>query len=249
MTDPTTTTPSRRAELANNLARMRERVAQACTRAGRAADEVELVAVTKTFPADDVRLLRELGVRDIGENRDQEASAKAAACADLDVRWHFVGQLQTNKARSVVGYASVVHSVDRMRLVRALAQAMESADPAPDESGERAPLRCLVQVQLDDSYDARRGGARPEEVLDLAAAVAAADRLELGGLMTVAPLDADPRRAFARLGELSTRLRASYPEATWLSAGMSEDLEPAIESGATHVRVGRALLGVRPVLR
>jgi pyridoxal phosphate enzyme (YggS family) len=226
----------RRAELAANLATVRARIARACERAGRRPDEITLVAVTKTFPASDIRLLAELGVHDIGENRDQEARQKAAACADLDLTWHFVGQLQTNKARSVARYASVVHSVDRLRLVHALERAVASVGSAP--------LRCLVQVRLDD--EPGRGGADPSAALDLADAIAAAPGLLCAGVMAVAPLGVDPEPAFARLAEVAEAVRSRHPEASWISAGMSDDLEVAIGQGATHVRIGRGLLGARP---
>jgi PLP dependent protein len=238
---------TRREELAANVAATRRRIAAACAVAGRAPEEVTLIAVTKTFPASDVRLLAELGVRDIGENRDQEAKAKAEACAGLDVRWHFVGQLQTNKARSVASYAHAVHSVDRVRLVAALDQAAQRA-------GRR--LACLVQVDLehqsgsDHAHDARhaRGGVLPEDVPGLAEAIAGAAALDLGGVMTVAPLAAAPEPAFERLAAVAAALRRNHPEATIVSAGMSGDLEPAIAFGATHVRVGTAMLGARPPL-
>jgi pyridoxal phosphate enzyme (YggS family) len=224
----------RKSELAENLTSVRRRIETACEAAGRDPAEITMIAVTKTFPASDIRLLAELGVADIGENRDQEASSKAADCVDLAVTWHFVGQLQTNKARSVVAYADVVHSVDRPRLVTALSAAAVRAGRAP---------RCLVQVALDD--DPARGGARTGDVPALAARIAAADGLELGGVMAVAPLGADPAPAFAALADLAAALRAEHPGATVISAGMSGDLEQAIASGATHVRVGTALLGGR----
>jgi hypothetical protein len=228
--------PERRAELAANLAAVRARIARACERAGRHPDEVTLVAVTKTFPVSDIRLLAELGVREIGENRDQEAREKAAACADLGLTWHFVGQLQTNKARSVARYASVVHSVDRVRLVHALERAVASV--------RSDPLRCLVQVRLDD--EPGRGGADPSAAVELADAIAAAPGLLCAGVMAVAPLGVDPESAFARLAEVAQAVRSRHPEATWISAGMSGDLEAAIGHGATHVRIGRGLLGARP---
>ncbi|MFB9837634.1 YggS family pyridoxal phosphate-dependent enzyme [Actinoallomurus acaciae] len=231
---------SRIEELAANLAVVRERIAKACHAAGRAPDEITLVAVTKTFPASDVRLLADLGVTDVAENRDQEAAAKAADCRDLDLTWHFVGQLQTNKARSVVSYADVIHSVDRVRLVNALSRAAVAAGRSP---------RCLIQVSLDETdagtAEGGRGGVRPDGVLALADALAAAEGLELGGVMAVAPLGGDPAPAFARLAEISDSLRAAYPDAKTVSAGMSGDLEHAIVSGATHVRIGTALLGGR----
>jgi pyridoxal phosphate enzyme (YggS family) len=224
---------TRREAIAANLARVRQRVAEACAAAGRDPAEVTIVAVTKTFPAADVRLLADLGVLDVGENRDQEAAPKAHELADLPLRWHFVGQLQTNKCRSVAGYAHLVHSVDRPRLVASLSAAVSA--------GHR--LGCLVQVALDDDPD--RGGARAADVPSLADAVAAAPGLELRGVMAVAPLGADPRRAFARLAEVASGVRRQHPGAAIVSAGMSGDLEAAIAAGATHVRVGTALLGDR----
>ncbi|MFF3627518.1 YggS family pyridoxal phosphate-dependent enzyme [Streptomyces sp. NPDC002164] len=235
----------RRTQLAGNLARVEERIASACSAAGRAREEVTLIVVTKTYPASDVRILSELGVRHVAENRDQDAAPKAAACADLPLRWHFVGQLQTNKVRSVAGYADFVQSVDRAKLVTALSGA------AVREGRE---LRCLVQVALDAESGERgvRGGVAPDGIEELAAAVAAAPGLRLAGLMTVAPL-AGPyagrrRAAFDRLMEFSSRLRADHPAANMVSAGMSSDLEDAVAAGATHVRVGTAVLGVRPSL-
>ena len=240
----------RRAELAGNLARVRTRIADACTAAGRDRGEVTLVAVTKTYPADDVLHLVALGLRDIGENRDQEAAPKAAAAAAAGaaVRWHFIGQLQRNKARSVVRYAHLVHSVDRRELIDALARACEAAPrgSAPG-AGPAGPLGVLLQVSLDEAPG--RGGVPPEQLLALAEAVAARPVLALRGVMAVAPLDAPPEPAFARLAELAARLRAEYPAATVVSAGMSADLEAAIRYGATHVRIGSALLGNRAPLR
>jgi PLP dependent protein len=234
----------RRAEIAANLAAVRERIAAACTAAGRPSD-VTLVAVTKTYPATDVLHLAALGVADIGENRDQEAAPKAAevAAAGTDVRWHFVGRLQRNKARSVAGYADLVHSVDSVRLAEALAAAARD---------RLSPLGVLVQVSIDG--DAERGGAvagGPSDVdIDhVADTVASASGLRLRGVMAVAPVDWAPAEAFARLAEIARRLRERYPDASVISAGMSGDLEAAIEHGATHVRIGAALLGNRAPLR
>ncbi len=236
---------ARRDELAGNVARVRARIAAACAAAGRSPGDVTLIAVTKTWPAADVRLLADLGVLDVGENRDQEAAAKAGQCRDLPLRWHFLGQLQTNKCRSVASYAEVVHSVDRSRLVTALSAAAVQAGRV---------LTCLVQVNLDPvaagpGRPAGRGGARPADVPDLADAVSAAHGLRLGGVMAVAPLGADPGPAYDRLAEVAARILADHPDADWMSAGMSGDLEEAVAAGATHVRVGTAVLGLRPVLR
>lgn len=229
---------SRRDQLAEGLARVRARIASAAGAAGRDPSDVTLVVVTKFWPASDVRLLAGLGVADVGESRDQEASAKAAECAALDLRWHFVGQVQTNKAHSVATYADTVHSVDRGRLVEALSH---GAAAAGREVG------CLLQVSLDG--DTSRGGALPEDLPALAAAVASAASLRLRGLMAVAPVGADPAGAFDRLAGAAERLHRDHPAAVWVSAGMSGDLEAAVARGATHVRVGSAILGDRPPLR
>jgi PLP dependent protein len=228
------TGPGRREELALRLAEVRDRIAKACEAAGRDVSELTLIAVTKTKPASDVRLLSELGVRDIGENRDAEAAPKAAECADLDVTWHFVGQLQTNKCASVARYASVVHSVDRPRLISALGQAARRAGRV---------IEGLVEVSLDGDPD--RGGALAEQVPALAEALAAEEGLVLGGVMAIAPLSMPPADAFARLMVSAAAVREIRPAAAVVSAGMSGDLEAAVEAGATHLRIGTALLGDR----
>lgn len=233
-------TEERRAELAANVGRVRSRIAAACEAAGRNRMEITLVAVTKTYPASDVLLLADLGIRDVGENRDQEGAAKAAevAAADVAVRWHFVGQLQSNKCRSVAAYASVVHSVDRGSLARALAAAVtRRGGPALD---------VLVQVSLDE--DPVRGGVPARDVMAVADAVAVESALRLRGVMAVPPVGVEPARAFAGLADVAQRIRVGYPAATVISAGMSGDFEAAIRYGATHVRIGSALLGARPPL-
>jgi len=244
----------RRSELEKNLAEVRSRIAVACAAAGRDPGEITLIAITKTRPPADVLLLHELGLTDFGENKDQEAAPKAAACAaalaadagpgaarSRPLRWHFVGQLQTNKASSVASYADVVHSVDRARLVRALGAAARKAG---------RELTCLVQVDLDTPADPARGGVPPAQVREIAEAIEAEQALILGGVMAIAPLDADPALAFAALRPCSLAVRAVNPAATIISAGMSGDLEAAIANGATHVRIGTALLGARrPLVR
>jgi pyridoxal phosphate enzyme (YggS family) len=235
----------RRDELAGNLAKVEERITAACVAAGRKREEVTLIVVTKTYPASDVRILSELGVRHVAENRDQDAAPKAAECSDLPLAWHFVGQLQTNKVRSVVGYADVVQSIDRSRLVTTLSK---EAVRAGREVG------CLIQVALDAGESARgeRGGVAPGGIEELADMVAGSPGLRLDGLMTVAPLTGEyagrQQAAFERLMDLSTHLRRVHPAANMVSAGMSADLEQAVAAGATHVRVGTAVLGVRPRL-
>jgi pyridoxal phosphate enzyme (YggS family) len=224
----------RREELAARLADVRRRIAKACETAGRDPGDVTLIAVTKTRPASDVRLLSELGLTDVGENRDAEAAPKAAQCSDLKLTWHFIGQLQTNKCASVVRYASVVQSVDRSRLIRALGQAARRAERV---------IECLIEVSLDG--DPARGGAPVGEVPALAEALAAEPGLVLGGVMAIAPLGMAPPDAFARLLGSAAAVRAVRPAATVISAGMSGDFEAAVEAGATHLRIGTALLGDR----
>jgi pyridoxal phosphate enzyme (YggS family) len=229
---------SRADQVAANLEAVRRRIADACEAAGRSADDVSLVVVTKFFPASDVRLLAALGVTDVGENRHQEAAEKAAECADLGLRWHFIGALQSNKAAAVASYADVVESVDRAKLV----------GPLDRGAGERV-LDVLLQVSLDPPGAGNRAGADPATLGDLADAVVATDHLRLRGLMAVAPLGEDPARAFARLADVRDVFVAAHPSATVLSAGMSGDLEHAIAHGATHVRVGSAVLGPRPAVK
>jgi hypothetical protein len=258
---------ARRAELARGLAATRARISAACAAAGRDESELTLIAVTKTYPVADVLALAGLGLTDFGENRDQEAAPKAAGVAAAtgvgtavggQVTWHFIGQLQTNKARSVARYASFVHSVDRVRLARALGSAARAAGRG---------LTCLVQVSLDPADaaghphgdqagggkagddqagdDQARGGVPPARLTEVAQAIEAEEGLTLGGLMAVAPLGADPAAAFASLRQLSAQIRSVRSAATVISAGMSGDLEAAIANGATHLRIGTALLGNR----
>ena len=236
-------TDSRTDELAFRLGAVRERIRDACAACGRRDDDVTLIVVTKTWPVDDVRRLASLGVRDMGENRDQEAAPKAAATADLDLRWHFVGQLQSNKAASVARYANLVHSVDRESLVAAL-------DKGAAKAGRR--LDCLIEVDLTEGA-VGRGGVPPQAVEALADSVMSATHLELRGVMGVAPLGgADQRevsaRAFDRLATVGQRVRAICPGAVLMSAGMSDDLEEGVAAGATHLRVGSAILGSRAAL-
>lgn len=232
--------PARVEQVRANLAAARARIEAACAKADRSPDELTLVAVTKNHPAADVRILSGLGIADVGENRDQEAAPKAEQTADLDLTWHFVGQLQTNKARSVASYADVVHSVDRAKLVRALGDRAAAAERR---------LTCLVQVNLDEDSRAGvlgpRGGVDPDDALALAARIDEHEALSLGGVMAVAPRGGDPSAAFTRLHGVASVIRDRYPRATVISAGMSADLEAAIERGATHLRLGTALLGNR----
>jgi PLP dependent protein len=252
MTDPSLTDPSgndgsaggqdpRTAELAARLEAVRRRISSAAAAAGRAGQLPTLIVVTKFHPVEDIRRLASLGVTDVGENRDQEAAGKAETLADCGLTWHFVGQLQTKKAKSVVRYAAAVHSVDRPQLVDALARAVQNQQPG---SG-RAPLDCFIQVSLEDDAGEHRGGAAPADVALLADRIAAVEGLRLAGVMAVAPLGVPPEPAFEKLAGVSARLVAQHPAATAISAGMSQDLEAAIAFGATHLRIGSDILGSR----
>jgi hypothetical protein len=226
--------------LAGNLRAVRARIEAAARAAGRDPASVGLLAVSKTWPADDVRALAALGQRDFGENRARELTDKAAELAAVDLRWHFVGQLQRNKAAAVARLGAVVHSVDRVALAGVLGRVGE-------ESGR--PVEVYLQVDLGGAGGelAARGGADPAEVPALADAVAGEAGLRLLGLMAVAPRGDEPAAAFTRLADLSARVRADHPGATGLSAGMSGDLEAAVAAGSTLVRVGTAIFGSRPL--
>ena len=228
---------TRLTDLAAGLARVQAQITAGCLAAGRDPSEATLIVVTKTYPASDVRLLAGLGVREVGESRDQESAPKAAECADLDLDWHFIGRLQTNKARSVARYARAVHSVDRSSLVSAL-------DRAATEAGR--PVECFVQVSLDG--DTARGGVPADGVSEIADSIADSSGLILSGVMAVAPMRTNPDAAFAMLWEVSQQVRDDHPKAVGISAGMSGDLTEALRHGATHLRVGSAVLGHRPAL-
>jgi pyridoxal phosphate enzyme (YggS family) len=221
-------------ELRGNLALVEQRIVDACANAGRAREEVTLVVVTKTYPASDVDLLVELGVTDVGENRHPEAGRKLDALSGPHPRMHFIGGLQTNKAGAVARYADVVQSVDRLHLVEALAR---GARQAGREVG------CLIQVDFGEAPG--RSGVAPHGVPEVADAVAAAPDLRLDGVMTVAPLGVDPEPVFGHLRRVSERMQADHPAAVVMSAGMSDDFDVAVVAGATHLRVGRSILGER----
>ena len=227
-------------EIRSGLARVRGRIESACSEAGRSSEDITVVVVTKFFPASDVRLLAELDVRHVGENRHQEAVAKAEECADLGLTWHFVGGLQSNKAAAVASYADVVHSLDRSKLVNGLSRGALARG---------RDLEVLVQVSLDPPDADGRSGAAPADVPALVDRILGAPGLLLRGVMGVAPLGGDPDEAFARLTEVAADVRLTAPTATWISAGMSGDLEAAIRHGATHLRVGSAVLGPRPAVQ
>ncbi|MFF5627010.1 YggS family pyridoxal phosphate-dependent enzyme [Microbacterium sp. LWH10-1.2] len=222
-------------DLGARLSAIDEQIADAARLAGRDADEITRIVVTKFHPASLVRELHGLGVREVGENRQQELSAKSAELSELDdLRWHFIGQAQTNKASAIRRSAQVVHSIDRDRLADALHRAAE------DDS----VLDVLVQVNLTD--DVGRGGVAPDAAAALAEHVMTLPSLRLRGVMAVAPLDEEPASAFARLRDVADGIRALDPSATWISAGMTGDFVEAIQAGATHLRIGSAITGPRP---
>jgi pyridoxal phosphate enzyme (YggS family) len=226
-------------DLSSRLAAVRDGIANAARSAGRPVDDITTVVVTKFQPVSLVRELIELGVRDFGESRHQEAQVKAAELAGSDITWHFVGQVQGKKAKAVRAYSSVVHSVDRESLVTALGT--PSGGPA-DESAR--PVDCFVQVNLTD--DPARGGVSIPDLAPLVERVLATPGLSLLGLMAVAPLGAEPRRSFALVAELGAQMQAIAPAAVSLSMGMSQDYPEAIAEGATHLRIGTAITGNRP---
>jgi pyridoxal phosphate enzyme (YggS family) len=228
---------NRLSDIQGNLEVIQSRIKNACSAAGRDVSEITLIAVTKTYPASDVDLLKQLGIENVGENRDQEASSKKSEVKN-EFKWHFIGQLQSNKAKSVVNYADLIHSVDRWSLAKEIqksAQGINKVQPV------------LIQVDLDQSGpDPTRGGIWPAELNELVASINQASHLELKGLMSVAPLGEKPELAFARLKDIRVGFLKENPGAQILSAGMSDDLEAAILHGATHLRIGSALLGERP---
>lgn len=217
--------------LAGRLGRVRAEIADAASVAGRSVDELTLIVVTKFHPPQLIRDLAELGEHDIGENRHQEAAAKFDELAELDLTWHFIGQLQTKKARQVARYADVIHGIDRLALVEALRPIERNLD-------------CFIQVNLTDDPD--RGGVQPEELMPLTEAVLSTPALNLLGVMAVAPLNEPPRPAFQRLRLLSDRVQELEPKAKYISAGMTLDFADAIAEGATHLRIGTAITGNRP---
>ncbi|MDN3496075.1 YggS family pyridoxal phosphate-dependent enzyme [Planococcus sp. APC 4015] len=221
--------------LAARLADVDARIASAARAVGRTPDDITRIVVTKFHPASVITELVGLGVGDVGENRQQELSAKHADLSQLAVRWHYIGQMQTNKARAVRAAASVVHSLDRTRLADALDAAADDGD---------AVLDVLLQVNLTE--DAGRGGVALGDVDALAEHAAACRTLRVRGVMAVAPLDEAPASAFERLRGAAERVRAIVPDATWISAGMTADFAEAIAAGATHLRIGSAITGPRP---
>jgi pyridoxal phosphate enzyme (YggS family) len=228
-------------DITENIARVQERITAACRRAGRRPEEVKLVAISKTVPAERIREAYAAGLRDFGENRVQEAKAKRPALSDLNVTWHLVGHLQTNKAKPARELFHWVHSLDSLRLA-------EKLDQAAARGGGRLPV--LLEVNLGE--EAAKSGAREAELLQLAEQAGRLESLELRGLMVIPPFFAEPEQVrpyFRRLRELAKEIDSrSLPNVSMreLSMGMSHDFEVAIEEGATVIRVGTAIFGPRP---
>jgi pyridoxal phosphate enzyme (YggS family) len=244
-----TAAATRDTDLATALAALRDRLSAAAAAAGRDVDDIELLPVTKFFPATDVAILWRLGCRAFGESRVQEASAKIAEFGELTgatgVRWDMIGTIQSNKAKAIAAWADTVHSLSTAKVAAALNR---GAAHAIEEGVRTVPVRVFVQISLDG--DTSRGGVDvgdPAAVDSLCAEVADAGALKLVGLMAIPPLGADPDRAFAALAAEHRRVLRNHPEATELSAGMSGDLEAAVRHGSTCVRVGTALMGQRPL--
>ncbi|GCE19390.1 YggS family pyridoxal phosphate-dependent enzyme [Dictyobacter kobayashii] len=236
---------SQEALIAENIARVRARIAESAQRVGRAPQDVTLVAVSKTKPLDYVKIAYNLGIRDFGENRVQEALEKRAAFCPSDLHWHMIGHLQTNKAQKVFGSFSCIHSIDSLHVAEALQRAAEKKSQA-------APMdmRQPVLLQVNVSGEASKEGMTPEETPAIARQILAFSHLDVQGLMTVAPLVDDPetvRPVFRSLRQLRDRLRDEVGDVSWdqLSMGMTDDYAVAIEEGATIVRVGRAIFGER----
>ena len=217
----------RKLEISQNLQEVRERINRAAVQAGRNPLEIELIVVTKTFPVSDIEILRDLGETNFGENRDQEASPKAA---EIAATWHFQGQIQSNKIKSISQWADVIHSISSAKEILKFAE---------------SPRRHQIFLQVSLDGEVGRGGASPTELPQLANLVNQSNNLELMGLMAVGPLGIDPDIAFAELAQINQGFIEKFPTAKYLSAGMSGDFEAAIKHGATHIRVGSSILGSR----
>ena len=223
---------SRVDEISGNLEKVKEQIKLAAASANRLSEEITLVAVTKTFPVSDIEILYSLGIRDFGENRDQEASAKVGLLPK-DVRWHFQGQIQSNKLKSITSWASYIHSVDQLRYAQMISDY---------SAGNEKPI--FMQVSLDKPPQSR-SGVNPSELLELAGAISELPGIRLQGLMAVAPVNSPAEQAFAELEDIRSDFLSTFPDAKSLSIGMSGDYQIAIKYGATHIRIGSSILGIR----
>ena len=223
---------SRVDEISANLEKVNEQIKLAAASANRLSEDITLVVVTKTFPVSDIEILYSLGIRDFGENRDQEASAKVGLLPK-DVRWHFQGQIQSNKLKSITSWASYIHSVDQLRYAQMISDY---------SAGNKKPI--FMQVSLDKPPQSR-SGVNPSELLELAGAISALPGIRLQGLMAVAPVNSPAEQAFAELEDIRSDFLSTFPDAKSLSIGMSGDYQIAIKYGATHIRIGSSILGIR----
>jgi pyridoxal phosphate enzyme (YggS family) len=221
-------------ELQQNLSDIQNQIQKACDSVGRVVSDVHLIAVSKTWPAGDIRILHDLGIRDFGESKDQEAIEKVAELSDLDINWHFIGQVQTNKLNHIARYADVVHALDRSKVITGL-------DVAAGKLSRQ--ITGLLQISLDG--DESRGGVRIDDAMELANLISNSENLRFGGVMAVAPINMTPDLAFAKLLNVAGQIQENHPTAKIISAGMSDDFESALKNGATHLRIGSALLGKR----
>jgi pyridoxal phosphate enzyme (YggS family) len=226
---------SRKDEIAANLAQLLAEIKSVALNNNRKADEINLIAVTKGFPASDLQILSELGVQSIGESRDQEIQSKLGVIGESGLSLHFIGQLQRNKVKRICAYSEVIHSVDRLEIVTEIAKEVRNQQRSP---------QVLLQVDLAATKVSNRGGVSSAELLELAAATVLAG-LKLTGLMAIAPLDVSPVAAFERFAQLGSEFAIEHPAANWRSIGMSNDWQHAIAYGATHLRIGSRLLGNR----
>ena len=223
---------SRVDEISANLEKVKEQIKLAAASANRLSEDITLVVVTKTFPVSDIEILYSLGIRDFGENRDQEASAKVGLLPK-DVRWHFQGQIQSNKLKSITSWASFIHSVDQLRYAQMISDY---------SAGNEKPI--FMQVSLDKPPQSR-SGVNPSELLELAGAISELPGIRLQGLMAVAPVNSPAEQAFAELEDIRSDFLSTFPAAKSLSIGMSGDYQIAIKYGATHIRIGSSILGIR----
>lgn len=218
---------TRKDEIAQNLQEVKERIQSAANSVNRDPNEIQLIVVTKTFPISDIEILCDLGELNFGENRDQEAGPKAQT---IPATWHFQGQIQSNKIKSICEWADVIHSISSEKEILKFAQSARKH-------------QVFLQVSLDGQLG--RGGASPADLAQLADLVNESNNLELLGLMAVAPLGVEPMKAFADLAQINQGFAGQFPNSKFLSAGMSGDFEAAIKNGATHIRVGSSILGSR----
>ena len=227
---------SRKMEIEENLNQVRQKITDAAAKSGRNPNEINLIVVTKTFPISDLEILYSLGVREFGENRDQEASVKAKALPQ-DINWHFQGGIQSNKLKSICSWASVIHSVDQFKYAKIIS-----------EQPSVKARQIFIQVSLDEPPESR-GGVDPAKLIELANQISSLPNLKVLGLMALGPVDREIEPAFARLQQIQAGFLTDFKDAVFLSSGMSGDYELAISYGATHLRIGSSILGIRAPIK